>query len=121
MNASTESGQARKSWWLRDPTSQGYHREDSQSRLMGDNDHDDNSSREDEHAYPPTPSAGSSVAQLDAQNKASVIEAALKESENNTTQGQSVSDVRKETAEGIVTKPEESSEDPDEEDDAWDN
>lgn len=72
-NEEGQQNQTRSSWWRRNSRSfQGE--SESRSRLMGSEDNDD-SSRDDHrleenHAYPPTPSAGSSVGQLDAHAKA---------------------------------------------------
>jgi hypothetical protein len=89
---------------------------------MSDHDHDD-SSRDEEHAYPPTPSATSSVAQLDAQIKASTIESVLDQTQpsissehidDKAAEGLSASDSPRNTSEVAATPSEE-------EEDAWDN
>lgn len=121
-NASVEQGQSRQSWWVRDPPSHHHHRDDSQSRLMSDHDHDD-SSREDEHAYPPTPSATSSVAQLDAQNKGTTIEAVLDDTQiSSSIRDDKAVESPKESADGPVIRPDYTAEATNEdEEDAWDN
>lgn len=89
---------------------------------MSDLDHDD-SSRDEEHAYPPTPSATSSVAQLDAQIKSSTIESVLDQTQpssasehidDKAAEGLSALDASKYTSDAVATPD-------DEEEDAWDN